>query len=348
MGNKKYEDFLRSLNLYNVGVTGRSELLTLLKAPLSKLGLFQTFKELISGHSEEEPAPVAPKSPPPVKVSSSKSEIRIETIEGKTCTRIGASYIELPKDHSTLKASQRTELDNEVLNETWHLDPPAKTETVESGKSSKRKNDFDEYELICEDERFELDMIMEPNSATLRALEVAQKKMSRMTPEELKTFHLDEYLGGRSEVIHQKAIRLVYGEEMGPKIIDGMRNAPQIAIPLVLRRLKDKDREWRIAQKGFNQLWREQLEKFATSSSETESKRKHNESKKESKANKAAALALAEAVKIKAEPVPVNETPVEPVTNPPPVELKELDPPTPIAAPEISENVPTPETKEQA
>ena len=35
-----------------------------------------------------------------------------------------------------------------------------------------------------------------------------------------------------------------------------------MAIPVVLRRMKAKEEEWRDAQKGFNKIWREQNEKY--------------------------------------------------------------------------------------
>ena len=35
-----------------------------------------------------------------------------------------------------------------------------------------------------------------------------------------------------------------------------------MAIPIVLRRLKAKQEEWQEAQRGFNKVWREQLEKY--------------------------------------------------------------------------------------
>lgn len=42
----------------------------------------------------------------------------------------------------------------------------------------------------------------------------------------------------------------------------GLKRSPQVAIPVVLRRMKAKEEEWREAQKGFNKIWREQNEKY--------------------------------------------------------------------------------------
>lgn len=85
--------------------------------------------------------------------------------------------------------------------------------------------------------------------------------MTRMSQEELADYELDECLGGTSPTIHQRAIRRIYGEK-APEIIEGLKKQPYMAVPLVIRRLKAKDEEWREAQKQFNKTWREQTEKF--------------------------------------------------------------------------------------
>lgn len=53
----------------------------------------------------------------------------------------------------------------------------------------------------------------------------------------------------------------IYGDK-APDIIEGLKKNPVVAVPLVLRRLKTKEEEWREAQRGFNKIWREQNEKY--------------------------------------------------------------------------------------
>ena len=74
-------------------------------------------------------------------------------------------------------------------------------------------------------------------------------------------YRLDDNLGGSSPTIHQRAIRRIYGEKAAD-IIEGLKRNPVVAVPLVLRRLKSKDEEWREVQKNFNKTWREQNEKY--------------------------------------------------------------------------------------
>ena len=113
----------------------------------------------------------------------------------------------------------------------------------------------------CEDERFELDVVIETNAATIKVFEGVQKTLSRLSTEETAKYRLDDCLGGRSPSIHLRAIRRIYGDKAGD-IIEGLKKNPAAAIPVVLRRLKSKEEEWREAQKGFNKIWREQNEKF--------------------------------------------------------------------------------------
>ncbi|XP_021549741.1 paired amphipathic helix protein Sin3a isoform X4 [Neomonachus schauinslandi] len=106
-----------------------------------------------------------------------------------------------------------------------------------------------------------LDVVLETNLATIRVLEAIQKKLSRLSAEEQAKFRLDNTLGGTSEVIHRKALQRIYADKAAD-IIDGLRKNPSIAVPIVLKRLKMKEEEWREAQRGFNKVWREQNEKY--------------------------------------------------------------------------------------
>lgn len=144
------------------------------------------------------------------------------------------------------------------MNDVWVSFP---TWSEDSTFVTSRKTQFEEYIYRCEDERFELDVVIETNTETIRCLEAVSKKISRMSPEELAEFQLDDCLGGTSPTIHQRAIRRLYGEKASD-IIEGLKKLPQMTVPMVLKRLKAKEEEWREAQKGFNKIWREQVERF--------------------------------------------------------------------------------------
>lgn len=185
------------------------------------------------------------------------SDVGME-IDYSACKRYGASYRAVPKNVPQLKCSGRTPLCKEVLNDSWVSFP---SWSEDSTFVSSRKTQYEEYIYRCEDERFELDVVLETNLSTIRVLEAIQKKLSRMPPEERNKFRLDDLLGGTSSVIHQRAIRRIYGDK-AQEIIEGLKKNPAVAIPLVIRRLMAKEEEWREAQKQFNKIWREQNEKY--------------------------------------------------------------------------------------
>ncbi len=208
------------------------------------------------------------------------SEVGME-IDYSSCKRYGASYRALPKNFVKPECSGRTALCREVLNDTWVSFP---SWSEDSTFVSSRKTQYEEYIYRCEDERYELDVVLETNLATIRVLESVQKKLSRMTPEDRSRFKLDDTLGGTSSVVHQKAIRRIYGDKaqeiieglnalliivfrhylnfMNLKLLSGLKKNPAVAVPLVIRRLMMKEEEWREAQKQFNKIWREQNEKY--------------------------------------------------------------------------------------
>ncbi|KAH9526139.1 Paired amphipathic helix protein Sin3a [Dermatophagoides farinae] len=179
-------------------------------------------------------------------------------VDFASCKRYGVSYRTIPKSSAKQECSGRTPLCREVLNDTLASFP---SWSEDSTFVSSRKTQYEEYVYRCEDERYELDLIIETNLSTIRVLESVQRKMEIMSPEEKSNFKLDDTLGGSSHVIHINSIRRIYGEN-SVNVIEGIKNSPANVIPLVLRRLISKDEEWRDAQKQFNRNWREQNEKY--------------------------------------------------------------------------------------
>lgn len=265
-----YENFLRCLVLYNHEIVSRTELVGLVNNFIGRFPeLMKWFKEFL-GFREGPPSLSHSLSLDAIDNFSTQpaqnrqrerdrmaSESGIE-IDYSSCKRHGASYRGLPKSFVQPKCSGRTALCREVLNDTLVSFP---SWSEDSTFVSSRKTHYEEYIYRCEDERFELDIVIESNLLTIRVLEAVRRKIDKMSFEERNRFKLDDTLGGTSCVIHQRAIRRIYGDK-APEIIEGLKKNPVIAVPLVLRRLKTKDEEWRDAQKQFNKIWREQNEKY--------------------------------------------------------------------------------------
>ncbi|XP_036950980.1 paired amphipathic helix protein Sin3a-like isoform X1 [Acanthopagrus latus] len=253
--SEAYDNFLRCLHIFNQEVISRAELVQLVIPFLAKFPeLFTWFKNFLgyreSSHGESSHAESLPKE-------RATEGIAME-IDYASCKRLGSSYRALPKSYQQPKCTGRTPLCREVLNDTWVSFP---SWSEDSTFVSSKKTQYEEHIYRCEDERFELDVVLEANLATIRALETVQRRLSRMSAEEQLRFKLDNTMGGSSEVIHRKAIQRIYGDK-AHDIIDGLKRNPAVSVPIVLKRLKMKDEEWREAQRGFNKIWREQNEKY--------------------------------------------------------------------------------------
>ncbi|KAL5469519.1 hypothetical protein EMCRGX_G030782 [Ephydatia muelleri] len=254
-----YDNFLRCLILFNEEIVTRSELVQLVTPFLGKFpDLFSSFKSLLGfrdpDHSGSFPIS-SPAQPYPNKerVNEFGPEIDFNSLK-----RHGASYRALPKTYVQPKCSGRSALCREVLNDTWVSFPMWSEDSTFQGT---RKTQYEEYIYRCEDERFELDAVLENNLSTIRIFEAQQRKISKMSPEEASKCVLDDSLGGRSEVLQRKAIYRIYGDKAAD-IVEGLKKSPAVAVPIVLKRLKAKQEEWLEAQRAFNKHWREQLEKY--------------------------------------------------------------------------------------
>uniref|UniRef100_A0A669F3Y2 SIN3 transcription regulator family member A n=1 Tax=Oreochromis niloticus TaxID=8128 RepID=A0A669F3Y2_ORENI len=253
--SEAYDNFLRCLHIFNQEVISRTELVQLVIPFLGKFPeLFTWFKNFLgyreSSHGESSHAESLPKE-------RATEGIAME-IDYSSCKKLGSSYRALPKSFQQPKCTGRTPLCREVLNDTWVSFP---SWSEDSTFVSSKKTQYEEHIYRCEDERFELDIVLETNLATIRALETVQRRLSRMSAEEQLRFKLDNTMGGSSEVIHRKAIQRIYGDK-AQDIIEGLKKNPAVSVPIVLKRLKMKDEEWREAQRGFNKIWREQNEKY--------------------------------------------------------------------------------------
>ena len=102
-------------------------------------------------------------------------------VDYATCKRLGASYCALPKNFVQPSCSGRSQLNKEVLNDTWVSFP---SWSEDSQFVTSRKTQYEEFIYRTEDERFEFDIVLETNKDTIKVLECVQKKMSRMPPEE--------------------------------------------------------------------------------------------------------------------------------------------------------------------
>lgn len=121
-----------------------------------------------------------------------------------------------------------------------------------------RKNAFEDALFKCEDERFDLDMVIENASYTLRLLERALEDANSLSAEQQKTFTLDDRIFSK---IRLRPINSIYSEHSS-KIIEMLKNSPIRSMPVVISRIKMKIDAWRKTRKyDSERVWKETIEK---------------------------------------------------------------------------------------
>ncbi|KAH3661386.1 hypothetical protein OGAPHI_006793 [Ogataea philodendri] len=243
IANKQtYNEFLKFLRLYSSEVIDKDTLIEKVDGFLGGFpDLFDWFKSFVGW--EEKPLHIE------------NIAIKKQQLDLMMCKACGPSYRLLPKSQTFMPCSGRDEMCWEVLNDEWAGHPVWASE--ESGFIAHRKNQYEDILFRTEEERHEYDFYMEANLRTIQTLETIANRLANMTADEKAKFKLPPGLGHTSVTIYKKVIRKVYDKDKGFEVIEALHENPAVAVPVVLKRLKQKDEEWKRAHREWNKVWRE-------------------------------------------------------------------------------------------
>ncbi|ORX62697.1 hypothetical protein DM01DRAFT_1003788 [Hesseltinella vesiculosa] len=237
-----YNAFLKVLNLFSQQVVDQNVLVNRVEGILGgNKELFDMFKTLVGYDGKDELIENVPDE-------NGKSEL--DALEA-----YGPSYRGIPKSWQGQVCSGKDELCLEVLNDLYVSHPTWASE--DSAYVAAKKNQYEEALHRVEEERYDYDLNIEANLNTIALLEPIMKKISTMAAEEKQEFTLPVGLGGPSKTIYQRIIKKIYGVAKGLEVIELLHNNPAQSVPIVLKRLKQKDDEWKRAQREWNKIWRE-------------------------------------------------------------------------------------------
>ncbi|KAG2220934.1 hypothetical protein INT45_010687, partial [Circinella minor] len=245
IGNKpSYEEFLKTLNLFTQQIIDADILMKQVEGFLGNdRDLFEWFKTVVAVDLKdqviERPAVIIPK--PDLN--------HCKTVESSP------SYRLVSKEWQNQPCSGRDQLCWEVLNDEYVSHPIWASE--DSGFVASKKNQYEEAMHRCEEERYDYDLNIDANLNSIALLEPLAKKLETMTLEEKAAFRLGPGLGGQSVTIYERIIKKVYDDERGKEVIEMLYSNPSRVVPILLKRLSQKDEEWRKAQHEWNKAWRE-------------------------------------------------------------------------------------------
>ncbi|RCI05964.1 Transcriptional regulatory protein sin3 [Rhizopus stolonifer] len=247
IGNKpSYEEFLKTLNLYTLQIINLDTLVEQVSIFIGNhRELFGWFKSMI-GYEPKEHAIEKP--------SDTVLKPDLNTCQ-TTGTHESPSYRVVPKEWQNQPCSGRDQLCWEVLNDEYVSHPIWASE--EDGFVASKKSQYEEAMHRCEEERYDYNMNIDANLNVIALLEPIDRRIERMTAEERNHFRLRPGLGGESVTIYERIIKKIYDKERGLEIIELLYSSPAQVVPILLKRLKQKDEEWKRAQREWNKVWRE-------------------------------------------------------------------------------------------
>lgn len=270
-----WTEFLKCLDLFSNEILGRDELLDMVHDLFEAhdgFDLMDEFKDLVDRRGKLEPPP---RDAMP---TLGLSEINFQS--AKMCT---PSYRELPREYQVTSCSGRGAHEDAVLNDTW-VSVPVGSEDSGNFKHM-RRNPNEEQLFKVEDERFELDMLIDGVAAAIARLEPVEEEIEALratagsvlgqtsgasvtTAGEGASYDCDgslpqfQYRLDRRTLgaLHLSTVSRLYGDH-GPEVLDLLRKNPAVAIPVVLKRLRQKEKEWCIAREEAKSGWKELAQK---------------------------------------------------------------------------------------
>ncbi|KAK4783135.1 hypothetical protein SAY86_007509 [Trapa natans] len=266
-----YQAFLKLLNIYSHGIIKRNDLQNLVNDLLGKHSdLMYEFNEFLErcenidgflagvmskkSLSHDSPLHKLSKDEHKHEADGKKEKIRseyllksIQELDLSDCQRCSPSYRLLPVDYPIPSASERSELGAQVLNDHWV--------SVTSGSEDysfnhMRRNQYEDSLFRCEDDRFELDMLMESVSSTAKRVEEFLNCINESKNNIEAVFHAENHFSA----LHLRCVERIYGDH-GLDVLDILRRNPNTALPVILTRLKQKQEEWTKCRTDFNKVW---------------------------------------------------------------------------------------------
>ncbi|KAF5351246.1 hypothetical protein D9756_008445 [Leucocoprinus leucothites] len=248
-----YNEFLKVINLFTQDYIDTARLVKECKHFLGDGDLYRQFKDILGWDELKEREYLMPEfqnnwtKPTPVQLPSRVSRIDPSVKYG--------SYRRLSSTEANVLCSGRDEMCRSVLNDEWVSHPTWSSE--DSGFIAHKKNIYEEALHRSEEERHEYDFHIEAITRTITLLEPLHNKIAQLSIEDRTNFKLKPHIGGSWKAINTRVIKKIYGRELGLEVISSMQDLPVLAIPVVLKRLKQKEEEWKRSQREWNKVWRE-------------------------------------------------------------------------------------------
>ncbi|GAU98128.1 hypothetical protein RvY_09310-2 [Ramazzottius varieornatus] len=163
------------------------------------------------------------------------------------------SYRIRPDFMSKQKSSGMTAMDRQVLNEKY-VSCPIFSEGSQFLIS--KKNLAEEAMFKCEDEKYEMDMLLASAEVAIDAMTMQFEKLSNAADN-------GQHCTWEDAALHRRIVTKLYTEN-APIIMAHLTKNPLCTIPTVLDRIRQKHSQWIRVQNAMSEVWMEQARKNAS------------------------------------------------------------------------------------
>ncbi|GJJ10538.1 hypothetical protein Clacol_004765 [Clathrus columnatus] len=256
-----YDEFLKLINLFTQELINLRTLVFQAKSFLGDSDLMTQFREMVGweersgGGGNNDTGGGMTNVDGVSSTSASNVGQVVKPNKADLSIQYGPSYRRLPPSETQVVCSGRDAFCNSVLNDEWVSHPSWVSE--DSGFVAHKKNVYEEALHRSEEERHEYDFYLEAMNKTVSALEPSHIKILQMSDPDRTNYKFKPNWNGMLKTIHQRLLKKVYGRDAGMEVVQAIQDNPALAIPIVFQRLKQKEEEWKRAQREWNKVWRE-------------------------------------------------------------------------------------------
>ncbi|OLY84223.1 Transcriptional regulatory protein SIN3 [Smittium mucronatum] len=141
------------------------------------------------------------------------------------------------------------------LNNIWMSHPTWASERTEFVHH--KKNQYEEAMFRVEEERHQIQIDIETNKQLIDQLSPIVKRIQKMSEIDKENLTLPFRFGGNSIALPRRALKNVYDAQRSVQVLEALHTHPAVAAPLILRRLEQKDREWRKLKEDLSKNWKD-------------------------------------------------------------------------------------------
>lgn len=270
-------EFVKCLHLFGAGVLNKEELFLLMKGLFTQghapkgaalnnsiiaqdaANLLRDFEDILHGRGSYADQKTLEKD------RSTYGTARTCDIDYSDCEEPTPSYRTYPPDYPKAKffthpeqSPEEAELLNDELVCVGNLSRMIDSKDTYDGIRA-RHNVYEEALCRIEDERFEVDMAIERNAQAVKDIEPLADECMRLAKKEEEE---GQPIGRLQYKLHPNtlnsvaigAIARAYGER-GDEVLQHLIKNPLNVLPIIYRRLKQKDGEWRKARADLMERW---------------------------------------------------------------------------------------------